>query len=889
MQNDRTKAILDTIKSPTLHVKFKKGDMPEDFILDVNEWMQNNSIHPRVGLQIIVKNIDAVVMKTLYTMSKNNVRKLNNWFNVQYYLLSFYQTDPIPHLKARLRVARQNLSYWNTNLTTERTLLEYINAYMRYWEEYKVILNELQQKCTREQYAAILNYVYSRQQILNMFLMKVKNIDLYQFKRLRRYQRQIQTIYDCKTIITQITQETGTIWDISSVQGRARTYTPSTTRTTPYKPTDTLQRKLIAQIKSAEKWKDRSTDERKKREQAQRNARQRNNRQRFNKDATKQKLQNITCYKCGKKGHYSNTCPNDKQATVVCYNCGKVGHKADKCRSTKQSKPPTTSKNYKDAVCSYCHKKGHTVNICWAKKKSNTLIIKRKPLNKSDKEEKTEIIPVNTSHKPLMPQYDPQKIIPFNYNVKNDKRSQVSQMIDYYSKEPESQSNSYDWRTIRSTFHVTNVSHKMPIINEMLQYQLIGSKYMKMPISIYESEVPLTAAMDPQSDDMFIDTSHFHQIDAYQRNVYGRSINMIDSEPIEVIILDKIKVKVYSKCKLRLYSPGSQKWIVRTFYIADLPFPIVASNDYMEEIGIFHLVPVGLVNCSKDEDEINNNQQIYALNGKKWDLLAPSIIQSVPTPIDKPFEKFKTRIQKNNKKYHKRMQLHNNFMMTRQTNNEFRIRYMSNKSKNSEGTRIGLLHRAQVNNDSCGLYIWKGLLMLLCILITLGQNLFQTNITNNKTIAIDEAFQYTLTPLEDSILSDTHKVLIQSRVHHTFTLNNKQIPYNGRDYKRLAYIPKIPYKGEQLFNMHEYIGAKENEYKYNIMNYNHHASFLNKYGQKSTQYPKIQPTNESISQKHSQIFSEKPQNVQEALQRQTAAIDECIQRHRNQGHIAEKI
>ena len=46
---------------------------------------------------------------------------------------------------------------------------------------------------------------------------------------------------------------------------------------------------------------------------------------------------NITCFKCKKKGHYADGCPNNKSVEVTCYKCGKVGHFARECKEPVQT------------------------------------------------------------------------------------------------------------------------------------------------------------------------------------------------------------------------------------------------------------------------------------------------------------------------------------------------------------------------------------------------------------------------------------------------------------------------------------------------------------------------------------------------------------------------
>ena len=45
----------------------------------------------------------------------------------------------------------------------------------------------------------------------------------------------------------------------------------------------------------------------------------------------------VTCFKCGKTGHYANVCPSDKR---VCFECHEVGHVLKDCPKRKDAAKP---------------------------------------------------------------------------------------------------------------------------------------------------------------------------------------------------------------------------------------------------------------------------------------------------------------------------------------------------------------------------------------------------------------------------------------------------------------------------------------------------------------------------------------------------------------------
>ncbi|CAB4424029.1 unnamed protein product [Rhizophagus irregularis] len=72
------------------------------------------------------------------------------------------------------------------------------------------------------------------------------------------------------------------------------------------------------------------------------------------------KRKDNTCGNCGGKGHFTRECTSDKveKDQIVCYRCNKMGHYAKDCRiEIKIIKK-------KDNKCKNCGKKGHYTNRC---------------------------------------------------------------------------------------------------------------------------------------------------------------------------------------------------------------------------------------------------------------------------------------------------------------------------------------------------------------------------------------------------------------------------------------------------------------------------------------------------------------------------------------------
>lgn len=72
----------------------------------------------------------------------------------------------------------------------------------------------------------------------------------------------------------------------------------------------------------------------------------------------KQRVQNMICFKCRRRGHMSSQC-DVKEEELVCYKCGSQEHSLQECDKYKKG-----DTDLPFATCYVCHSKGHLASAC---------------------------------------------------------------------------------------------------------------------------------------------------------------------------------------------------------------------------------------------------------------------------------------------------------------------------------------------------------------------------------------------------------------------------------------------------------------------------------------------------------------------------------------------
>ncbi|XP_052627652.1 uncharacterized protein LOC128134215 [Lactuca sativa] len=90
-----------------------------------------------------------------------------------------------------------------------------------------------------------------------------------------------------------------------------------------------------------------------------------------NKKNSRKSGEEVTCFKCGKHGHYADECPFNER---VCYECNEEGHFKQDCpKREEHTKPNVPLKHYErcdeEVTCYKCGKTGHYANKCVSKKR----------------------------------------------------------------------------------------------------------------------------------------------------------------------------------------------------------------------------------------------------------------------------------------------------------------------------------------------------------------------------------------------------------------------------------------------------------------------------------------------------------------------------------------